>query len=270
MEDVVMALEAPPRTLEVKHFAKARIAELLSLHAAIKKRKAATHKETDNCDKTNKDSTSLPRHLRRRTSSYTRRRRPLPWLYKQKKNKTVHITASSSSSSIYSALHSEKKSRAQKEKNNVNSGECDQSIHLGKESKNDPCKRKKLCRGLRRLIEFKSGGSLIANNGTRRLSTHLWHAKRFSMDKKWGYYLPIGRPGKYVLFLLNGFYKSSKYFFFIPILLCEKGNTESCLAAWKTQCFTNSVYVFICVLSRRKRNTDGLRVCGKMLKMLHF
>jgi ribonuclease P/MRP protein subunit POP1 len=187
------ALEAPPRTLEVKHFAKARAAELLSLHAALKKRKAA--REEEGQDKSTKDSISLPRHLRRRTSSYNRRHCPLPWLYKQKKRTTDHAR-----SSTHSALHPEKKSRIQRKESNVNSTEHDLSISLEKEGKSDQCKRKRLCRSLRRLLELKPGGVLVANEGTRRLSTHVWHAKRFSMEKKFGYYLPIGRPGKYAFF----------------------------------------------------------------------
>jgi ribonuclease P/MRP protein subunit POP1 len=191
-EDVI-ALEAPPCTLEVKHFAKARAAELLSLHAALKKRKAA--REEENQDKSKKDSISLPRHLRRRTSSYTHRRCPLPWLYKQKKRTTAHTK---SPSLTQSDLHPEKKARVQRKESHLDSTEHDQNLRLEKEGNSDQCKRKRLCRSLRRLLELKPGGLLVANDGTRRLSTHVWHAKRFSMEKKFGYYLPIGRPGKYV------------------------------------------------------------------------
>ncbi|KAH7296987.1 hypothetical protein KP509_26G047600 [Ceratopteris richardii] len=57
-------------------------------------------------------------------------------------------------------------------------------------------KRKNISRPLRRLLEFKRGGSLISSDGSRRLATHVWHAKRFSIEKIWGYRIPLGRHGR--------------------------------------------------------------------------
>ncbi|KAI5084545.1 hypothetical protein GOP47_0000714 [Adiantum capillus-veneris] len=57
-------------------------------------------------------------------------------------------------------------------------------------------KKKKMCRSLRRLLEFKPGGSFISSDGTWRLGTHVWHAKRFTMEKIWGYRIPLGRHGR--------------------------------------------------------------------------
>ncbi|TQD78024.1 hypothetical protein C1H46_036420 [Malus baccata] len=35
-----------------------------------------------------------------------------------------------------------------------------------------------------------------SGDGTRRLRTHVWHAKRFTMTKLWGYNLPLGLQGR--------------------------------------------------------------------------
>jgi hypothetical protein len=34
------------------------------------------------------------------------------------------------------------------------------------------------------------------SSGARRLHTHLWHAKRFSMERNWGFALPVGSQGR--------------------------------------------------------------------------
>lgn len=39
-------------------------------------------------------------------------------------------------------------------------------------------------------------GFSTAGDGTKRLRTHVWHAKRFTMTKLWGYYLPLGLHGR--------------------------------------------------------------------------
>ncbi|MCO5552715.1 hypothetical protein L7F22_006232 [Adiantum nelumboides] len=57
-------------------------------------------------------------------------------------------------------------------------------------------KKKKLCRSLRRLLDFKPCGSFISSDGNWRLATHVWHAKRFTIEKQWGYRIPLGRHGR--------------------------------------------------------------------------
>lgn len=67
-----------------------------------------------------------------------------------------------------------------------------------------PCKfdddeEKKLPRRVRRRIELKKNpntGFSVSGDGTRRLRTHVWHAKRFTMAKLWGFYLPLGLHGR--------------------------------------------------------------------------
>uniref|UniRef100_A0A7C9DCZ9 Uncharacterized protein n=1 Tax=Opuntia streptacantha TaxID=393608 RepID=A0A7C9DCZ9_OPUST len=66
-----------------------------------------------------------------------------------------------------------------------------------------PCKSdkegKKLPRRIRRRIELKENphtGFNVSGDGTRRLRTHVWHAKRFTMTKLWGFYLPLGLHGR--------------------------------------------------------------------------
>ncbi|XP_058728863.1 ribonucleases P/MRP protein subunit POP1-like isoform X2 [Vicia villosa] len=56
-----------------------------------------------------------------------------------------------------------------------------------------------LPRRVRRRYELKSNpesGICTSGDGTKRLRTHVWHAKRFSMTKLWGYHLPLGLHGR--------------------------------------------------------------------------
>ncbi|KAM1956576.1 hypothetical protein ACFX16_025973 [Malus domestica] len=39
-------------------------------------------------------------------------------------------------------------------------------------------------------------GFCTSGDGTKRLRTHVWHAKRFTMTELWGYYLPLGLQGR--------------------------------------------------------------------------
>ncbi|MFS7958958.1 putative ribonuclease P [Helianthus anomalus] len=39
-------------------------------------------------------------------------------------------------------------------------------------------------------------GFCVSNDGTKRLRTHVWHAKRFTMIKRWGFHLPLGLHGR--------------------------------------------------------------------------
>ncbi|KAF8033426.1 hypothetical protein BT93_D2132 [Corymbia citriodora subsp. variegata] len=57
----------------------------------------------------------------------------------------------------------------------------------------------KVPRGVQRRNELKGNpdsGFCTSGDGTRRLRTHLWHAKRFAMTKLWGFYLPLGLQGR--------------------------------------------------------------------------
>lgn len=59
---------------------------------------------------------------------------------------------------------------------------------------------KKLPRRVRRNLELRmnaESGFCTSGDGTKRLRTHVWHAKRFTMTKLWGYYLPLGLQGRY-------------------------------------------------------------------------
>ncbi|THU44046.1 hypothetical protein C4D60_Mb02t03240 [Musa balbisiana] len=58
---------------------------------------------------------------------------------------------------------------------------------------------KKVSRRSRRRMQFRSNpssGFCTAGDCTKRLRTHLWHAKRFTMLKRWGFYLPLGLHGR--------------------------------------------------------------------------
>lgn len=57
---------------------------------------------------------------------------------------------------------------------------------------------KKLPRRVRRRIELiknarSESGFSTSGDGTKRLRTHVWHAKRFTMTKLWGFHLPLGK-----------------------------------------------------------------------------
>ncbi|KAK9058633.1 hypothetical protein SSX86_023475 [Deinandra increscens subsp. villosa] len=39
-------------------------------------------------------------------------------------------------------------------------------------------------------------GFCMSGDGTKRLRTHVWHAKRFTMIKRWGFHLPLGLHGR--------------------------------------------------------------------------
>nr|XP_027114112.1 uncharacterized protein LOC113732501 [Coffea arabica] len=58
---------------------------------------------------------------------------------------------------------------------------------------------KRLPRRIRRRIHLKRNpltGFSTSGDGTKRLSTHVWHAKRFTVSKLWGFYLPLGLHGR--------------------------------------------------------------------------
>ncbi|KAK6941106.1 LOW QUALITY PROTEIN: Pop1, N-terminal [Dillenia turbinata] len=67
------------------------------------------------------------------------------------------------------------------------------------DSTNDSEKKVKIPRRIRRRIELQKNpekGFLMSGDGTRRLRTHVWHAKRFTVKKIWGFYLPLGIQGR--------------------------------------------------------------------------
>ncbi|MCD7468907.1 hypothetical protein HAX54_007460 [Datura stramonium] len=83
------------------------------------------------------------------------------------------------------------KSRVRK-KQKVGEENLNKPDHL----KND---KKRLPRHVRRRVELKKNslnGFSTSGDGTKRLRTHLWHAKRFTMTKLWGFYLPLGVQGR--------------------------------------------------------------------------
>ncbi|XP_048232885.1 ribonucleases P/MRP protein subunit POP1 isoform X2 [Ricinus communis] len=54
-------------------------------------------------------------------------------------------------------------------------------------------------RHIRRGVELRKNpesGFTTSGDGTKRLRTHVWHAKRFTMTKLWGFHLPLGLQGR--------------------------------------------------------------------------
>ncbi|KAL6965717.1 ribonuclease P [Sarracenia purpurea var. burkii] len=59
--------------------------------------------------------------------------------------------------------------------------------------------QEKVPRRIRRRIELRKNpdsGFCASGDGTKRLRTHVWHAKRFAMTKLWGFHLPLGMQGR--------------------------------------------------------------------------
>lgn len=59
--------------------------------------------------------------------------------------------------------------------------------------------QRKVPRRVRRRNELKKNpesGFITSGDGTKRLRTHVWHAKRFTMTKMWGFHLPLGLHGR--------------------------------------------------------------------------
>ncbi|KAL0725809.1 hypothetical protein Bca4012_040408 [Brassica carinata] len=57
----------------------------------------------------------------------------------------------------------------------------------------------KIPRRVKRRMELKGNpesGFSTTGDGTKRLRTHVWHAKRFSITKLWGFHLPLGLHGR--------------------------------------------------------------------------
>ncbi|KNA23153.1 hypothetical protein SOVF_027510 isoform A [Spinacia oleracea] len=73
------------------------------------------------------------------------------------------------------------------------------SSKSGDKVKENEMEEKKVPRRVRRRIELTKNnlevGFSTSGDGTKRLRTHVWHAKRFTMDKFWGFYLPLGLHG---------------------------------------------------------------------------
>ncbi|KAF9619843.1 hypothetical protein IFM89_009594 [Coptis chinensis] len=57
-----------------------------------------------------------------------------------------------------------------------------------------------LPRRIRRRIQLRKNlldsGFVTSVDGTKRLRTHLWYAKRFTLVKKWGFFIPLGLHGR--------------------------------------------------------------------------
>lgn len=153
----------PPRSVNVTKLADARAPEVEAFYSIIQKRvKLRKRKREEDAQ-----DFTVPRSQRRRTTSYLNRKVNL-W----KKRKRDALTRF----------------------NRFKTKTAEENGH-----DNDAEKLRKLCRCVRRRIELKGGsvgGFGYSRDGTARLVMHVWHAKRFKMIKKWGYYLPLGFFGR--------------------------------------------------------------------------
>ncbi|BFI30940.1 ribonuclease P/MRP protein subunit POP1 [Marchantia polymorpha subsp. ruderalis] len=164
----------PPRTIEIYNFAAARSAEVQSLFEAVKDRVEISGGDAS--------SFSQARHLRRRTTSHLRR---LPyWLQNERKK--------------HRGLVPRERKRSKNDDSPVAAAAAAVGPDTGASEKRK-ADRPPPCRRVRRRMEFqriRQGEDVVGNDGTRRLGTHVWHAKRFSMTKCWGYSLAEGLPGR--------------------------------------------------------------------------
>lgn len=153
----------PPRFVNATKLADARAPEVEALYSIIRKRvKLRKRKREEDAQ-----DFTVPRSQRRRTTSFLNRK---------------------------GNLWKKRKRDALKRFNRFKTKTAEESGH-----DKDAEKLKKLCRCVRRRIELKGGsdgGFGYSRDGTARLVTHVWHAKRFKMTKKWGYYLPLGFLGR--------------------------------------------------------------------------
>ncbi|KAL6907812.1 hypothetical protein ACP4OV_001982 [Aristida adscensionis] len=79
------------------------------------------------------------------------------------------------------------------------SGDGDGEAARGKGEEEGSAAPRKLSRRVRRRRELAGNpaeGFSVAGDGARRLRTHLWHAKRFAMERRWGFVLPVGAHGR--------------------------------------------------------------------------
>ncbi|XP_024515174.1 ribonucleases P/MRP protein subunit POP1-like isoform X1 [Selaginella moellendorffii] len=149
--------------LAVERFAEARAPELESLFAALQS--------------SGKSSDGLA-SIKRRTKSHNRRKHRF-WNHQEKKSKKKANASASA---------------------NANAGDKEDGVVEGEDKKRKrELKVASLSRRVRRRVELQDvvkgkGGS--CKDGTRRLVTHVWHAKRFYMAKRWGYWLSSGIPGR--------------------------------------------------------------------------
>ncbi|KAJ7544937.1 hypothetical protein O6H91_09G099700 [Diphasiastrum complanatum] len=208
-----MCAQKLPTGLEVRRFAKARAPELRSLHHALK----AVIKHNRAQEDVGK-ATFLPaphRSLRRRTTSHNRRK-PFWWTRRRNSNEAPSFS-NNDKNKQKQCINSSVLEKAEASngcclhdsdtvliKRGVGEGEAGQSVIHTKPLKGFIRKRKAkakkpLSRRLRRRIELKGGSDGQggrSSDGTQRLATHLWHSKRFEMNKMWGYWLAKGLPGR--------------------------------------------------------------------------
>uniref|UniRef100_A0ACD6A0Q1 Uncharacterized protein n=1 Tax=Avena sativa TaxID=4498 RepID=A0ACD6A0Q1_AVESA len=64
------------------------------------------------------------------------------------------------------------------------------------EDESPPARQSRRVRRRRELAGNPAEGFSVAGDGARRLRTHLWHAKRFAMERRWGFVLPVGAQGR--------------------------------------------------------------------------
>ncbi|GJN25825.1 hypothetical protein PR202_gb13705 [Eleusine coracana subsp. coracana] len=76
------------------------------------------------------------------------------------------------------------------------SGDSEGGTREQDDSSNPSRKQSRRVRRRRELAGNAAEGFSVAGDGARRLRTHLWHAKRFSMERHWGFVLPVGAHGR--------------------------------------------------------------------------
>lgn len=58
------------------------------------------------------------------------------------------------------------------------------------------------------LYKNPESGFGTSGDGTKRLRTHVWYAKRFTMTKRWGFHLPLGLHGRYNVYLISSLFNT--------------------------------------------------------------
>lgn len=195
-----------PRVIEVREYANARAAEIAALSAALMEsgtlgpEARAPEAEGGRGGGPQGAPIAIARHLRRRTTSHNRRKvlfGPMKEKSKKKQRAEENAVKQATTPGDAGGAALPQGSRADVEVR-AQASPLDNEVGGSREGAPDSSLRpegKDLSRRLRRRFELK-GRRTVTGSGDVRLETHVWHAKRFEMARRWGYCLAEGLPGR--------------------------------------------------------------------------
>ena len=173
-----------PRTLDVQEYVNARVREIHSLSLVLHRRSG----RSELWGEEPLGPIALVRHMRRRTKSHNRHK----VLFRLKKKRTKADAPGLDEN------RTPLPARPATGGNGVEENPREGTPKSEGRSAETDSPNTKLCRRLRRRNELKNpcGGGSWTGGGQRRLESHVWHAKRFSMVHRWGHVLAQSLPGR--------------------------------------------------------------------------